>query len=121
MSGKLLMFAKLSLKSFLYSLCESLHFPGPKVKEIFGKYQIEKILCYHVLTDSTSLQFIIISDPNSDFPESKIRDVLFEVTTKRRTDIYKRFDSSHPFWENVNARKEKRKKKTRFVRNRTYE
>ena len=121
MSGKLLMFAKLSLKSFIYSLCESLHFPGPKVNEIFEKYQIEKILCYHVLTDSTSLQFIIISDPNSDFPESKIRDVLFEVTTKRRTDIYKRFDSSHPFWENVNARKEKRKKKTRFVRNRTYE
>ena len=111
MSGKLLVFAKLSLKSFIYSLCESLHFPGPKVKEIFEKYQIEKILCYHVLTDSTSLQFIIISDPNSDFPESKIRDVLFVVTTKRRTDIYKRFDSSHPFWENVNARKEKRKKK----------
>ena len=85
----------------------------PKVKEIFEKYQIGKILCFHVLTDtdSASLQFITISDPNSDFPESKIRDVLFEVTTKRRTDIYKRFDSSHPFWENVNARKEKRKKK----------
>ena len=104
------MFAKLSLKSFIYSLCETLHFPGPKVKEIFEKYQIKKILCYHVLsdTDSTSLQFIIISDPNSDFPESKIRDVLFEVITK--TDIYKCFDSSHPFWKNFNARKEKRKK-----------
>ena len=38
MSGKLLVFAKLSLKSFIYSLCESLHFPGPKVKEIFEKY-----------------------------------------------------------------------------------
>ena len=110
------MFAKLSLISFIYSLWETLHFPGPKVKEIFEKYQIEKILCYHVLTDtdSTSLHFIIISDPYSDFPDSKIRDVLFEVIT--RTDIYKRFDSSRPFWENFNARKEKSKKKTRFVR-----
>ena len=107
MSGKLLMFAKLSLKSFIYSLWETLHFPGPKVKETFEKHQIEKTLCYHVLTDtdSTSLQFIIISDPYSDFPDSKIRDVLFEVIT--RTDIYKRFDSSHPFWENFNARKKK--------------
>ena len=89
----------------------------PKVKEIFEKYQIGKILCFHVLTDthSASLQFITISDPNSDFPESKIRDVLFEVITK--TDIYKRFDSSHPFWENFNARKGKREK--RFVQNRT--
>ena len=110
MSGKLLMFAKLSLKSFIYSLYETLRFPSPKVKEIFEKYQIKKILCYHVLTDtdSTSLQCMIISDPNSDFPESKIRDVLFEVITK--TNIYKHFDSFHPFWENFNARKEKRKK-----------
>ena len=46
----------------------------PKVKEIFEKYQIGKILCFHVLTDtdSASLQYITISDPNSDFPESKI-------------------------------------------------
>ena len=107
-SGKLLMFAQPSLKSFTYSLWETLHFPDPKVKEMFEKYQIEKILCYHVLidTDSTSLQFIIISDPYSDFPDSKIRDVLFEVIT--RTDIYKRFDPSHPFWGNFNARKRKK-------------
>ena len=110
MSGKLLMFAKLSLKSFDYSLCKILHSPGPKDKEIFEKYQIEKMQCYLVLTDtdSTALQFIIISDTDSDFPESKNRDVPFEVVTK--TDIYKRFDSSHPFWENFNARKEKWKK-----------
>ena len=43
MSGKLLMFAKLSLKSFDYSLCKTLHSPGSKDKEIFEKYQIEKM------------------------------------------------------------------------------
>ena len=71
MSGKLLMFAKLSLKSFIYSLVELLAFPEENtiVFEIFDKYEIERIFCYHVLTDtnSTSIQFIIISDANSTF------------------------------------------------------
>ena len=72
MSGKLLMFAKLSLKSFIYSLVELLTFPeeNPIVQQIYDKYQIERIYCYHVLTDtdSKSLQFIIVSDPKSTFP-----------------------------------------------------
>ena len=69
MSGKLLMFAKLSLKSFIYSLVELLAFPeeNPIVSEIFDTYEIERIFCYHLLTDtnSTSIQFIIISDATS--------------------------------------------------------
>ena len=105
MSRKLLMFAKLSLKSFIYSLVELLSFPNQQVKEIFDKYQIERVLCYHNLTDtdSTSLQFAILSDPASDFPECDIRDIIFEVITK--TEIFKRFDTSHPFWEKFNAHK----------------
>ena len=39
MSAKLLMFAKLSLKSFIYSLIETLNFPDQLVKEIYEKYQ----------------------------------------------------------------------------------
>ena len=110
MSGKLLMFAKLSLKSFIYSLTELFSFPISKVKEIYKKYQIEKIICYHNLTDtdSTALQFLVIFDPNSDFSESKIRDVIFEVT--ENSDIYRRFDNSHSFWDKFNVRKEKRRK-----------
>ena len=77
MSGKLLMFAKLSLKSFIYSLVELLHFPeeNPVVASIYKKYQIEQILCYQVLTDtdSTSIQFIIVSDPESSYPECHVR------------------------------------------------
>ena len=73
MSGKLLTFAKLSLKSFIYSLVELLYFPqeNPVVAEIYEKYKIEIIFCYHVLTDteSTSIQFIIISDIDSTYPE----------------------------------------------------
>ena len=71
MTGKLLMFAKLSLKSFIYDLVETFCFLSQLVLEIYKKYKIEKIEMYHVLTDtdSTALQFIIISDPNSDMPE----------------------------------------------------
>ena len=44
MSGKLLMFAKLSLKSFIYLLAETLHFLDEIVFKIYNKYQIEKII-----------------------------------------------------------------------------
>ena len=44
MSGKLLMLAKLSLKSFIYSLVELLYFSdeNPIVQSIYNKYNIEK-------------------------------------------------------------------------------
>ena len=56
MSGKLLMFTKLSLKSFVYSLVELLAFPdeNPIVAEIYQKYDIDIISCYQVLTDTDS-------------------------------------------------------------------
>ena len=105
------MFTKLSHKSFIYSLAESFCFPSPEEKEIYKKYQIEKVQMHHVLIDkdSISLQFIIVSDPNSDIPEPKFRDIIFEVIVS--TKICKRFGTSHPFWDNFQARKESRKKK----------
>ena len=48
-------------------------------------------------TDSTSLQFIIVSDLNSTFPESKVRDILFEIFSS--IEIRKRFDKSDEFWK----------------------
>ena len=100
LSRKLLMFAKLSLKSFIYSLVELLYFPeeNPVVASIYEKYDLERIFCYHVLTDtgSTSIQFIIISDPSSTYPECDIRDILFEIFSK--TEIQDSFDKSGEFW-----------------------
>ena len=112
------MFAKISLKSFIYSLTEILSFPSSIAKEIYKKYQIDRILCYHILTDpdSTSMQFVILSDPSSNFPECDVRDIIFEVVVK--TEIFKRFDTSHPFWKNVNAQKAKIPKKIGSLQNR---
>ena len=105
MSGKLLMFAKLSLKSFVYTLVELLHFPeeNPIVASIYEKYDIKQINCYQIWTDtdSTSIQFIIVSDPASTYPECNVRDILFEFFSK--TEIRERFDKSDEFWRRFNV------------------
>ena len=79
MSGKLFMFAKLSLKSFIYSLVELLHFPeeNPIVAAIYEKCKIDEIRCYQILTDTdnTSIQFIVISDPSSTYRECDVRKI----------------------------------------------
>ena len=49
MSGKLLMFAKLLLKSFVFELIETFCFPNEQTKQIFKKYQIGKVEIYHIL------------------------------------------------------------------------
>ena len=43
---------------------------------------MERVEIFHALTDrdSTSLKFIFISDPNSETPEDKFRDI-FEMVT----------------------------------------
>ena len=67
-------------------------------------------MCYHILTDtdSTSLKFVIFSDPSSTFLECDVRDILFEIMVK--TKMFKRFDTSHSFWRKFNAQKPKRQK-----------
>ena len=42
-SGKLLMFAKLSLKIFIYDIAETFCFPTEAVAEIYKKYLIENV------------------------------------------------------------------------------
>ena len=113
MTGKLLMFAKPSLKSFIYALAETFYFPSQLVLDIYKKYRVETVEINYVLTDtdSTALQFIIISDLNSDLPKPTFREIIFEIVVA--TKIYKQFDSSHEFWDNFEARKISRKKKAR--------
>ena len=77
----MLMFAKLSLMSFIYEMLETFCFPDKKVQEIYDKYLIEKVHIYHVWTDidSTCLKLLFISDPKSDICEQKYKDIIFEV------------------------------------------
>ena len=73
LAGKMLMFPKLSLKSFIYLLAELLTFPDENdiVRKIYDQYLIERILVFHILTDrdSTSIQFVATSKIDSTFRE----------------------------------------------------
>ena len=97
LSRKMLMFAKLFHMSFIYKVLETFCFPDENAPAIFKKYDIEKAEIYHILidTNSNSLKFLFISDPNSETPESKFREKIFEVITT--SEIYNRFDISHEF------------------------
>ena len=66
------MFPKLSLVSFIYEVLETFCFPDENVGEIFKKYGIKRVEINHILADtnSTSLKFLFISDPNSETPEN---------------------------------------------------
>ena len=55
-------------------------------------------------TDSIWLKFLYFSDLNSEIIENKYRDIILEVIIA--SEICNRFDSSHEYWENINARKE---------------
>ena len=89
-NGKMLMFAKLSLKSFAYELAEIFFFPSNKTKAIYNKYMIERVFPYSVLTDTDSIYFffIFICKPESNTPDEKFRDVLFCLKSSMKTRSY---------------------------------
>ena len=69
---KMLMFAKLSIKSFVYDMIDVFCFPNETIKEIYHQHQIQKCFLYQNLTDtdSTSLFFVFICNLESSIPES---------------------------------------------------
>ena len=99
-SGKMLLLAKISLEDFAYEFTETIFFPNKKTREIYDKYMIERVFPYSVLADTDSIcaLFILICKPESNLPDSKFRDVLFEVIVEN--EILHRFDTSYEFWEN---------------------
>ena len=78
--GKMLMFAKLSLKSFVYDMIDVFCFPNDEIKQIYDYYQIEKCLLYQNLTDtnSTSLLFTFICNLDCFVPESEAKKLIFK-------------------------------------------
>ena len=80
-SGKMLIFTKLSLMSFIYDLIDTFYFPNLKTNMIYCSYGVERIFPYHILTDtdSTSILFHIICEAENSVPDNKFRDIIFEV------------------------------------------
>ena len=108
--GKMLMFAKLSIKSFVYDMIDVFCFPTEQIKEIYTRYLIRKCFLYQNLTDtdSTSLFFLFICDLESELPESEARKVIFECMINSK--ILDRLDVSDNFWKQFNVQKSSTKK-----------
>ena len=96
-SGKMLMFPKVSLESFVYDLTEMFFFPNAQTKEIYNYYMIERTFPYSILTDTDSICifYIFICRQESCASDSVFREVLFELITKY--DVAYRFGTSHKF------------------------
>ena len=108
--GKMLMFAKLSIKSFVYDIIDVFCFPDETIREIYNKYQIEKCYLYQNLTDtdSTSVFFVFICELESVLPESEARKVIFECMIN--SELLKRLDVSDDFWKKFNVQDKTKKK-----------
>ena len=60
LSGKMLMFSKVSIKSFVYDLIDVFMFPNQEIREIYQKYQVEKCYLYQNLTDTDSTSVFLV-------------------------------------------------------------
>ena len=99
MKGKMLMFAKASLQSFVYDMIDIFSFPDQVAQEIYKKYRIEKYFMYQNLadTDSTLLFLFFICNLDCTISEKDSRKLLFEVMIASK--IFQRLDLSDDFWE----------------------
>ena len=75
----MLIFSKVSIKSFVYDLIDVFMFPNQEIQEIYRQYQVSKSYLYQNLTDtdSSSMFFVFICDLNSCVSEDKARNIIF--------------------------------------------
>ena len=85
LNGKMLMFSKVSIKSFVYDLIDVFMFPDQNTQVIYQKYQIKKCYVYQNLTDtdSTSTIFVFLCNLNCSVSEEQARNIIFEVMLKK--------------------------------------
>ena len=97
--GKMLMFVKLSLKSFVYDMIDVFCFPNEEIQRIYDYHQIEKCFLYQNLTNtnSTLLLFTFICKFESSIPENEAQNIILECIKKSK--ILNRLDLSNDFWK----------------------
>ena len=110
LNGKMLMFSKLSIKSFVYDLIDVFMFPNQEIKKIYVIDKINRCYLYQNLTntDSASVFFAFICDLSCCISEDEARDISFEVMIQGK--IFDRLDLSTELWERFNSRNEDLKK-----------
>ena len=106
----MLMFGKVSVKSFVYDSIDVFMFPNAKIQKIYNKYRINQCYLDQNLTDtdSTSMFFVFVCDLQSNIREDKERNVIFEVMLKSK--IFDRFDLSADYFAQFNCQNQKLRK-----------
>ena len=107
LNGKMMMFSKVSLKSFIYNLIDVFMFPNKDARKIYDEYQVQKCYLYQNLTD-TSVLFIFICHLGCLVDERKSRDIIFKVMMKSK--LFDRLDLSDDFWDQFRVQNKKIKK-----------
>ena len=120
LNGKMLMFSKISIKSFAYNLIDVFIFPDQKIWETYQKYQVDKCYLYPNLTntDSTSMFFLFICNLNCSVSKDKARNIIFEDMLKSK--IFDWLDLSAKFYEQFDCRHGNLKKRVGFFENWKY-
>ena len=108
--GKMLMFSKVSLKTFIYDLIDTFCFPDEEVQEIYARNNILKCFLYLILTDTNScaIKFLFISDLKSKITEDQTRRLVFDIILLK---IRHRNDASDDFYTKFLCQNKKLKKK----------
>ena len=101
LNGKMLMFSKISIKSFVYDLIDVFVSPKEKVTKIYNNYKIQKCFLFQNLTDtdSTSAFFVFISELSSSVDKRKAREIIFKVMIESK--IFERLDLPDDFGANL--------------------
>ena len=110
LNGKMLMFSKTSIQSFVYDLINVFMFPYHIVKEIYKKNEIQKCFLFQNLTDtdSTSLFFIFVCKFLCSINGKTARNIIFEVLTESK--VLNRLDLCDNFREEFNVQSKSLKK-----------
>ena len=113
LNGKMFMFSKVSLKSFIYNLIDVFMFPNKDARKIYDEYQVQKCYLYQNLTDtdSTLVFFIFICQFGCSVDERKSRDIIFKVMIKSK--IFDRLDLSYDFWDQFGVQNKKLNKQVK--------
>ena len=111
LNGKMLMFSKISVKSFVCHLIDASMFPNYETQKIYDKYKINQCYLDQNLTDtdSTSMFFLFICDLQCNLREDKVRDIIFETMLKRK--IFDGLDTWADYFEQFNCINQNLKKR----------
>ena len=103
LNGKMLMFSKVSIKSFVYDLIDIFMFPNSEIQKNYTKCKVNRCYLDQNLTDtdSTSMFFVFICDLDSNIREDQARNIIFEVMIASK--IFDRLDLSAEFYDQFNC------------------